>query len=728
MSNQIHSLLQQAIDNFQQGNLSQTKLALNNILKIQPKNFQALLIMGVTLGVERHHAEAINFLLKAAKINAQDYFVNFNLAKALSETGDDFKSIKYHQLAINIDPHQPEAWLNFGKSLFQINRLNEALSHFDKAIQLNPKYPEAWSNKGMTFFRLKRFDEAISSYNQAIQLKPDCAENWSNKGLILHELKLFNEALFHYNHATKLKPDYAEGWLNLADTLSELNEINQAISYYDKALKLNSHLPEAWFNKGSALIKLKKYDEAATHYKCALDINPKINWALGYLIYTNLMSCNWENLNNYLETLNTKLLSNEKALHPFTLLALNDDPLIHKKSSEIFTESNFSFYSCLCPIQKRPKNHKITIGYFSADFHNHAVSNLIAEIFELHDKNKYEIIGFSFIYENNDDNHHRIKNSFNQFYYVNQMSDLEVAKLGRSLNIDIAVDLMGFTQNSRTGIFTNRVAPIQINYLGYPSTMGANFIDYIIADKTLIPPDFQKFYSEKIIYLPNSYQANDRKRLISKKIFTRQELGLPEHGFVFCCFNNSFKISPKIFSSWMRILKSVEGSVLWLIKENESVVNNLRREATIQGVDSNRLIFAEKIELSDHLARHFQADLFLDTLPYNAHTTASDALWTGLPLLTILGRSFAGRVAASLLSAIKLPELITTNLEDYEIMAIELANNQEKLLKIKRKLLNNLETTPLFDSPLLTKNLEDAYLNIYNRYHANLKTEHVFIS
>jgi predicted O-linked N-acetylglucosamine transferase (SPINDLY family) len=351
----------------------------------------------------------------------------------------------------------------------------------------------------------------------------------------------------------------------------------------------------------------------------------------------------------------------------------------------------------------------------------------MAELFELHDKSKFELIGFSFGPIANDEMRQRLAKSFDQFIEVGKKSDVEIAKLSRDLNIDIAIDLKGFTQDSRTGIFAYRAAPIQVNYLGYPGTMGADYIDYIIADKTLIPLETQSYYSEKVAYLPDSYQVNDRKRSISGQQFTREELSLPENGFIFCCFNNNFKILPTTFASWMRILKAVEGSALWLFQDNHWVVDNLKKEASNHGIDASRLVFAERMPLSEHLARHCQADLFLDTFPCNAHTTTSDALWAGLPVLTLMGSSFASRVAASLLNAIGMPELITNAQEEYEALAIELAMNPKKLAEIKLKLAKNRLTTPLFDTPLFTKNLESAYIKMYERYQNDLVPEHIYI-
>ncbi|MBT8622637.1 hypothetical protein AOC22_07090, partial [Polynucleobacter paneuropaeus] len=453
-----------------------------------------------------------------------------------------------------------------------------------------------------------------------------------------------------------------------------------------------------------------------------------IDWALGDLLHTKMKICSWSGLAESLEAISKKVAANEKVAQPFPLLALNDDSFLHKKSSEIYVQSRYSFNSVLEPIIKRPQSQKIRVGYFSADFHNHATGYLMAELFELHDKSQFELVGFSFGPIAIDEMRQRLKKSFDQFIEVGSKSDVEVAKLSRELNIDIVVDLKGFTQDARTGIFAHRSAPIQVNYLGYPGTIGADYMDYIIADKTLIPPQSQQSYSEKVVYLPNSYQVNDRQRIVSDKQFTRQELGLPENGFVFCCFNNNFKILPATFAGWMRILKAVEGSVLWLLQDNHWAPENLKKEAEKQGIAADRLLFAERLPLPEHLARHRQADLFLDTFPYNAHTTTSDALWAGLPVLTLMGESFASRVAASLLNAIGLPELITSTQQEYEALAIELAQNPQKLIEIKLKLAKNRLTAPLFDTPLFTKNLEATYIKMYERYRADLQPDHITIT
>ncbi|NDD59148.1 MAG: tetratricopeptide repeat protein, partial [Chlamydiae bacterium] len=512
----------------------------------------------------------------------------------------------YLKQALRLQSNNPHVLRLFGVIFAQRGKYSDALEYLNKSLKILPKNSLALSNLGNVFLALKQYNNALDAYDRSLKIDPKYNEGWSNKGNALYELKRYDEAITHYDKALSLKPDYAEGW----------------------------------FNKGQTLYELKRYDEAITHYDKALSLKPDIDWASGFLLHIKTKICSWSSLIGVLESISKKVMAHEKAINPFQLLALSDEALLHKKSSEIYIESRYPFNPVLGPFPKLPQSQKIRVGYFSADFHNHATGYLMAEFFELHNKSQFELVGFSFGPITNDEMRQRLKKSFDQFIEVGTKSDVEVARLSRDLKIDIAVDLKGFTQDARTGIFAYRAAPIQVNYLGYPGTMGSDYIDYIIADRTLIPPQSKQFYSEKVVYLPDSYQVNDRKRLISDRQFTREELGLPESAFVFCCFNNNYKILPFTFDSWMRILKGVEGSVLWLLEDNSWVEKNLKKEAEKRDISADSLVFAKRLPLPEHLTRHRQADLFLDTFPYNAHTTASDALWTGLPVLTLEGRSF----------------------------------------------------------------------------------------
>jgi predicted O-linked N-acetylglucosamine transferase (SPINDLY family) len=696
-------------------------------LSLKPDNAEEWSNKGATLNEFKRYEEAIVHYDQALSLKPDYAEVWINKGLALNELKRYEEAIAHYDKALSLKPEYAEAWSNKGATLNEFKRYDEAIAHFDQALSLKPDYAEVWSNKGVALNELKRYDEAITHYDQALSLKPDYAEVWSNKGVSLNELKRYDEAITHYDQALSLKPDYAEAWSNKGVSLRKLKRYDEAIAHYDKALSLKPDYAEAWSNKGATLNELKRYDEAIVHYDKAQILKPDIDWVYGNLLHAKMKICAWSDLGDLLENTTNKVLNNKKIINPFALLSLIDDSFLHKKCAEIFIEDKYLMNPTLGPIVKSLKYDKIRLGYFSADFYNHATGYLMAELFELHDKKQFELVGFSFGPIVNDEMRQRLEKSFDQFIDVSNKSDIEIAQLSRDLKIDIAIDLKGFTQNLRTGIFANRASPIQVNYLGYPGTMGADYMDYIIADKTIIPVESQSCYSEKVVFLPNSYQVNDRKRLISERQFTRKELGLPETGFVFCCFNNNYKILPSTFEGWMRILKSVDGSVLWLFKDNPWVVENLKKEAQRQGIDVQRLVFAERMPLSEHLARHRQADLFLDTFPCNAHTTTSDALWTGLPVLTLMGESFASRVAASLLNAIGLPELITITQEGYEALAIELAINPKKLVDIKHKLKTNRFTTPLFDTPLFTKNLEVAYLKMFQCYQSNLKLDHIFI-
>ncbi len=669
-----------------------------------------------------------HMLDKVLKVDPLNSKANELLSYIYGNMGKFDDSFELLNVACNQIDCSPEALYYLGSLQLKRKLFCKAKKSFQKSISKGGEFFEALHDLATTQSQLGDNVSALLNYKKCLKFNRASHELFYNIARVFDDLRSFDEAIAHYDKALSLQPDFIEAWSNKGVALNELKRYDEAIAHYDNALSLKIDFVEGWFNKGNTLRALKRYDEAIAHYDKALSLKPDLDWTYADSIHTKMKICSWPHFVDVSEFISKKVEANEKVSQPFSLLALVDDPVLHKKSSEIYIESKFPFNDALGPIPKHPKSQKIRIAYFSADFHNHATGYLMAELFELHDKTQFELIGFSFGPTTNDDLRQRLAKSFDQFIEVGNKSDAEVARLSRTLKIDIAVDLKGFTQDSRTGVFAHRAAPIQVNYLGYPGTMGADYMDYIIADQTLVPSELVPCYSEKVVCLPNSYQVNDRKRLVSERQFTRKELGLPEDGFVFCCFNNSYKILPSTFDVWMEILKSVDGSVLWLLQDNHWAVENLKNEALSRGVEANRLIFAERMQLPEHLARHRQADLFLDTLPYNAHTTASDALWVGLPVLTSMGKSFASRVSASLLNAVGLPELITNTQEDFEAMAIELATNPKKLAELKLKLANNRLTTPLFDTPLFTKNLEAAYLQMYERYQQDLEPDHFFIN
>ena len=577
------------------------------------------------------------------------------------------------------------------------------------------------------YFKEKNFSKALEFINKAIKINSNYAEAYNEQGIALYELKQLHLAIKSYDRAIKINPKYADAYYNKGLALHELKKIEKAIENYDMTININSNYLFAHYNKGFALQQLKKFDSSLESYYKAFKIDPNFNFLLGKIIHTKSLLCNWEFFDENLKNLKNKLNKNEASSLPFATLSLYDSPLLQKKTTETWIKKTYSNINKLKSISKHKPNKKIRLGYYSADFHNHATSHLIAYMLELHDKSKFELFGFSFGPDKNDEMRKRISSSFDHFVDVRLKSDVDIVKLSRNFKIDIAIDLKGITTDARFGIFINRCAPIQISYLGFPGTSGTDLIDYIIAHKTLIPKENQKFFSEKIIYLPDSYQPNDYTKKMSKKVFTREELSLPKNAFVFCCFNQNYKITPNIFNIWMKILKKIEGSVLWLIKDSNEGANNLKKEANKRGINPDKIIFAKRMPISEHLARHKMADLFIDTFPYTAHTTCSDALWSGLPVITLMGQSFASRLSGTLLNAVGLNELIATTEKDYEDLIINLAKDSNQLKIIKNKLEKNKINQPIFNTKLYTKKIESAYKEIYKRYHSDLPLENIEI-
>ena len=530
-----------------------------------------------------------------------------------------------------------------------------------------------------------------------------------------------------YLSASKIKPNFAEVHNNLGIIYSELGEHLLAIESYSNAIDKKKNFGEAYANLGGAQKRLRRLNEATESYQNAIEINPNIPYILGDLINTKMNLCLWESYAQDFEKILIKINKNEKAIRPFPSLALISDPKVQKRIAENFSKSRFHKSIDVSIPKKTNKENKIRVGYFSPDFRSHAVASLISELFEEHDRHKFEIHAFYFGPNTNDEMNLIIKSAVDYYHDVRSLGHKDVALLARKVKLDIAVDLCGYTQDCRPEIFAERAAPTQINYLGYPGTMGVDFMDYIIADKTIIPKKNQEHFSEKIIYMPNSYQVNVSSKDLTEIQFTRQEFGLPQEGFVFCCFNNSYKITPSVFKSWMKILQGVNGSVLWVFESNKNSVKNLKDAAVKHGVSKDRLIFASHMSVEKHLNRIRLADLFLDTLPYNAHTMGSDTLRMGIPLLTCMGETLASRVAASLLFSLNLPEMVTITLDEYVSVAIKLATNQQEILKIKHKLSRNVLSSSLYNTRKFSKDLENAYLQIYENVKKKKKPCHIYV-
>lgn len=596
--------------------------------------------------------------------------------------------------AIAIDPYEARVRNNYGNVLQDLRRLEEALVQYNKAIAIDPNYPEAHNNRGDLLQTAGRWDAALASYDRALTLLPRYAGAHYNRANAFKAMGRWDEAIAGYDQAIEIAPDYADAHHNRGHVLAECKKFAQAIESYDLALRYKNVIP----------------------YLPGTRLNLKMN------------VCDWSDFDQELDALRTQIIQGKKVCPPFPLLALSSNTALQQQAAQIWIQDKYPGLTASRSFPNKKSHDRIRIGYFSADFWSHPVAHLIAGVFETHDRTCFEIHAFSSGPDTQDPMRKRLELAFEHFHDVRLDSDSQVVALARKCELDIAVDLSGLTKGCRPGLFAAGVAPVQINYLGYPGTMGAPYIDYIVADSTLIPEHSQEFYTEKVIYLPNSYQANDRKREIAEKQFSRQELGLPESSFVFCCFNNHFKILPASFDGWMRILDAVPQSVMWLIGGNELAQSNLQKESVRRGIDPARLVFAAHLPLAEHLARHRAADLFLDCLPYNAHTTASDALWAGLPVLTCMDEGFSSRVAGSLLNAVGLDELVTQSQQDFEALAIALAHDCERLSDIRARLHANRLTAPLFDTELITRHIESAYAQVYARKQAELPADHVYVN
>lgn len=623
------------------------------------------------------------------------------------------EAVENYQQSIRLRPDYAEAHNNLGIVLGELKQYELAMASLKRAIEIRPTYAEAFNNLGNIYQAIKCFESAVDFHKRAISIKPNYAEAWNDLGNALYGDKQFYEAVVAYERAIDLKVDFSEAYNNRGNALQEIRQFDDAVASYQQATKIRPDYPEAWNNLGNAFTKMNRLDGAAISYEMALKICPNYDYLPGILLHTRAKLCDWRDYDQQLTSLVVNIEQGSKVASCFPVMTLVDSLTVQRRAAEIYVADKYPPNDSLGSIPSSNSSQRIRIGYFSADFHNHATTWLMAELFEHHDRSRFELFAFSFGPNRHDDMRVRIMESFDEFIDVRANTDEEVARLARAKRLDIAVDLKGYTQDGRLGIFAYRAAPVQVGFLGYPGTVGADYIDYLIADRTVIPEASQCGYVEKIAYLPNSYQVNDRKRKISTQFMSRAQVGLPESAFVFCCFNANYKITPAVFDRWMRILLAVPGSVLWLLQDNLTAASNLRKEAEVRGVNPERIVFANKIDLPDHLARHRLADLFLDTLPCNAHTTASDALWAGLPVLTQKGEGFASRVAASLLNAIRIPELITETGAQYEALAIELATQAEKLKAVKTKLQQNRLTTPLFDSQQYTRDLESVYVDIY---------------
>jgi predicted O-linked N-acetylglucosamine transferase (SPINDLY family) len=720
----------------------------NRALAIQPANFEALNSRGeALLGLDRP-AEALASFDKALALRRDQTQALCNRGNALLALDRHHQALASFNKALGVKPDYADALNGRGTALLRLKQPEKALGSFDKALALAPDLAQALNNRGNALLDLKRPEEALASFDKALATRPDYAEALTNRGIALGKLMRPEEALASYDRALAIKPHLAQALNNRSNVLLVLKRPVDALASLDKALNMNPADAEALYNRGlvfldlsqpaealasldralalkpehadalccrgDALVDLGRAEQALASFEKALAIAPDNAAAVGGVLLAALRACRWTRVREILASQGSQTggQSPIAALGPFFTLACCDDPSVQLDCARQSVQSS---KLTAAPRWTAPPRSggKLRIAYISADFRNHAIATLFSELFRLHDRTRFDVIGISTGTDDRSNERSRIAKAFDRFLDVRYKCDQDAAEILRELEVDIAIDLTGHTRDTRLGILASRPAPIQVSYLGYPGTTGADFIDYVIADPIVLPFDQQPYYTERIVHLPDTYQVNDCKRAIPSSAPTREACGLPEDAFVFCCFNNNYKITQEIFEVWMRLLAANPGSVLWLYRSNEDVERNLREVLRRGGVDSARLLFAEPLPYRAHLARHLQADLFLDTLPYNAHTTASDALWAGLPVVTCMGRTFAARVAASLLHAAGLPELVTHSLADYEALAMRLASDRALLEQYRQRLQANRRTCALFDTARFARNIELAYIQMW---------------
>ena len=711
----------------QKGEIAVAKDAFLKVININPEYAEGHNNLGNILKQQGRPTEALAAFRKAISLNPIYADAFYNMGVTLEEHQQLDEALNAYSRAISIKPDHAKAFGNMGNVFKKQGHLAHGIAAYDKALSIEPTYAEMYFNKGVIFQDQEMFVDATAAYKTAIVYQPNFAEAYNNIGHVLkHQGKSAN-AEIEFRKAIQAAPNYAEAKNNLGTVLHDQQDFEGAIDAYKEAINIQPHYSDAYYNLGITLQDLGNIKAAIAAYEEALRLKPKHEAALTQKLHQLANICDWNAIEKDAASI-SQIGIDKQVIPPFALLSLEDAPQRHLLRSRIYANSKQP--KKIPPLRHGSikENGRLRIGYFSADFHNHATMYLMAKVFEAHNKEDFQIFAYSFGPDTDDEMRKRLINAVDVFDDVREMGDQEIAILARQDKLDIAVDLKGYTQNSRPGIFSYRAAPIQINYLGYPGTSGAPNIDYIIGDKIVIPKQCEGFYSEAIISLPNSYQVNDNTRIISKKVIRKSDVGLPDNGIVLCCFNNNYKITATEFEIWMRILKRVDNSVLWLLKSNKWAEKNLIKQFQSFGISSSRLVFADIWDHSEHLARQNLADLFLDTFNYNAHTTASDALWAGLPVITKLGEGFASRVAGSLLTAIGLEELITHTTKEYEELIIQLATSPDLLKKVKQKLKSNRSSFPLFDTDLFIKHLEQSYQKAHKKFSNGEPADNIYIN
>jgi predicted O-linked N-acetylglucosamine transferase (SPINDLY family) len=762
----VAMLNQAGIAALKAGEFEQGTALLNRSLKLQTAQPQLRVGLAAALLDRGRAAEALTQLDLALRAQPKFPEALYNRANALMTLARPQEAIADYNRAIALKPDFPLAFNNRGNAQHQLGREEQALGSFEKALTLNPRFALAHSNRGDVLLSLGRHRDALDAYQRAMHVLADPADTFAaemhgkcgvvllemkrpaqalmafnryladcpmsaqghnNRGAALLRLNQLPEALLSFQRALELAPEFPEAHNNRGTALFKMLRNAEALSCFEKAIELRPAMADAFLNGGLALKELDRHGEAASYFEHYQGLHPASAQGLGLRFHALQNCCDWRDYQSQVERILQAVRQGRDAEQPFSMLSLSDDAGAQLACARTYVHHGAPPAATALAPATPYAHERVRVGYLSGDFRDHAIAYLMAGVLEQHDAMRFESFAFSLRPADPGPYGQRIGAAVSQFIDLSALSDTEAAAQIRAHEIDILIDLAGFTQGSRSAILAQRPAPLQLNYLGFPGTLGAPYIDYLIADPYLIPESLQPHYAEQILYLPECFQANDDQRPFSSKPPSRSELGLPEHGPVLCCFNNSYKITPRFFSVWMRLLAASPESVLWLVASTELVQQNLRREAQRRGIDPNRLIFAPRVPYAQHLGRLGRADLFLDTLPFNGGTTASDALWAGLPVLTCSGQAFAARMAGSLLSALALPELICTDLDSYEQLAGALLREPQRLADLKARLLAQRLTSPLFNTKRFTRHLEAAYLQAYQRHQQQQPPKHLHI-
>jgi protein O-GlcNAc transferase len=707
--------LRRAIELHQKGDLANAEKHYTDVLRFVPGSFDARHLFGVLRGQQGRHAEALEQIALALKIKPNEPTALANYGKVQMALGRFAQAAASYERALAQKPNSADLHYALGNALRSLHRLEDANRSYENAIGLRPDFAEALNNRGTVLQNLGRPLQALAGFEQALSISPNNAEALNNRGNVLLELRRYDEAASSCSGALAAKPAFAEAFNNRGSALWKMKKIDAALADFSQALALQPEFPDALSNRANLLwTECHDYELAVRDLEQLVRLDPDFPLARGDLLYLRAYGGDWRGFEDEISRITAGVRQRAPVIQPFVFQAFCESPEDLLACSQTYANREYPALPALAAKAVGPER-KIRLGYVCGEFRAHATSYLSVGLYEQHDRNRFEVLGFDNGRNDGSPTRKRLEAGFDRIIDITRLADQEAAERVLAEGIDVLINLNGYYGDQRMGIFSRKPAPIQVNYLGFPSTLGADYIDYILADRFVIPEDEQEFYTECVAYLPDSYQVNDDKRRISERLPTRADCRLPEEAFVFCNFNQSYKLTPRMFAIWMRILAQVPASVLWLWGNNPAFERNVKAEAVRHGVPGDRIIIAPNIPAADHLARLKLADLFLDSLPYNAHTTASDALWAGLPLLTCTGTTFAGRVATSLLHAAGLPELVTGSLDAYEAQAVALAGDRTCLHALRAKLEGSRQS-PLFDTGRFRTHIEAAYITMWERW------------